>query len=112
LFPFWNPSTGGKGFPESSVGKESTCSAGDPSLVHGLGRSSGEGIGYPLQYSWGSSGKESAGNVGDLGSIPGLEDPLEKGKAIHSRLALQYCYPWPRECHGCPWGLQELDTTE
>ena len=38
---------------DGSVGKESTCNAGDPSLVPGLGRSTGEeGIGYPLQYSW------------------------------------------------------------
>ena len=38
----------------------------------------------------------------------GWEDPLEKGKAIHSRLF------WPREFHGSysPWGLKELDTTE
>ena len=36
----------------SSVSKESTCSAGDPDSIPGLGRSSGEGIGYPLQYSW------------------------------------------------------------
>ena len=41
-------------FPDSSVGKESTCNAGDPGLIPGLGRSSGEGIGYPLQYSWAS----------------------------------------------------------
>ena len=39
------------GFPHSSVGKESACSAGDPSLIAGLGRSAGEGIGYTLQYS-------------------------------------------------------------
>ena len=37
--------------PDSSVGKESTCNAGDPGLIPGLGRSSGEGKGYPLQYS-------------------------------------------------------------
>ena len=42
------------GFPHSSVGKESTCNAGDPSLITGLGKSPGEGIGYPLQYSWAS----------------------------------------------------------
>ena len=46
---FW-----GSGFPYSSVGKESTCNAGDPSSLPGLGRSAGEGIGYPLQYSWAS----------------------------------------------------------
>ena len=41
-------------FPGSSVGKESTCNAGDPSSIPGLGRSAGEGIGYPLQHSWAS----------------------------------------------------------
>ena len=38
-------------FPDSSVGKESACNAGDPGSIPGLGRSPGEGIGYPLQYS-------------------------------------------------------------
>ena len=42
------------GFPGSSAGKESACNAGDPGLIPGLGRSIGEGIGYPLQYSWAS----------------------------------------------------------
>jgi len=42
------------GFPGSSAGKESTCNAGDPGSIPGLGRSPGEGIGYPLQYSWAS----------------------------------------------------------
>ena len=40
--------------PDSSVGKESTCNAGDPSLIPGPGRSAGDGIGYSLQYSWAS----------------------------------------------------------
>ena len=40
-----------EGFPHSSVGKESTCNAGDPGLIPGLGRAAGEGEGYPLQYS-------------------------------------------------------------
>ena len=43
-----------EGFPDSSVGKESSCNAGDPSSIPGSGRSVGEGIGYPLQYSWAS----------------------------------------------------------
>ena len=43
-----------KGFPDSSVGKEFTCNAGDPSSILGLGRSAGEEIDYPLQYSWAS----------------------------------------------------------
>ena len=38
----------------SSAGKESTCNAGDPSSISGLGCSPGEGIVYPLQYSWAS----------------------------------------------------------
>ena len=38
----------------SSVAKESACNAGDPGSIPGLGRSAGEGIGYPLQYSWAS----------------------------------------------------------
>ena len=43
-----------KGFPDSSVGKESACNAGDPGLIPGSGRRTGERIGYPLQYSWAS----------------------------------------------------------
>ena len=39
------------GFPNSSVGKESDCNSGDPGLIPGLRRSTGEGNGYPLQYS-------------------------------------------------------------
>ena len=42
------------GFPDSSVGKEFTCSAGDTSLIPESGRSAQEGIGYPLLYSWAS----------------------------------------------------------
>ena len=49
----------GKGFLDSSVGKESACNAGDPGLIPGSGRSAGEGIGYhsstlglPLWLSW------------------------------------------------------------
>ena len=41
-----------RGFPHSSVGKESACSAGNLGSIPGLGRSSREGISYPLQYSW------------------------------------------------------------
>ena len=42
------------GILSASIGKESACNAGDPSLIPGLGRSAGEGIGHPLQYSWAS----------------------------------------------------------
>ena len=58
-------------FPDSSVGKESTCNAGDPSSISESGRSPGEGIGYPL-FPCGPADDESTCNAGDLGSIPGL----------------------------------------
>ena len=64
------------GFPDSSVGKESICNAGDPGSIPGSGTSTGEGIGCPLQYSWASLVaqlvKKSTCNAGYLGSIPGL----------------------------------------
>ena len=65
------------------VGKESTCNAGDPSSIPGLGRSSGEGIGTPpvfLGFPGGSAGKESACNLGDLHSIPGMGRSPGEGK--------------------------------
>ena len=43
-----------QGFPDSSVGKESACDAGDPGSIPGLGRSPGKGIGYTLQCPWAS----------------------------------------------------------
>ena len=63
--------------------KESTCNAGDPGSIPGLGRSPGEGIGYPilvfLGFSCGLAGKASACNAGDLGSIAGLgRAPVER----------------------------------
>ena len=42
------------GMNDSSVGKESACNAGDPDSIPGQGKSPGEGIGYPLEYSWNS----------------------------------------------------------
>ena len=55
------------GFPDSSVGKESTYNSGDPRLIPGSGRSPGEGIGYPLQYSWASL-------VAPLMHLPALQE--------------------------------------
>ena len=71
------------GFPDSSVGKGSTCNAGDPGSIHGLGRSVGESIGYPpsiLGLPCGSVGKESTCNAGDLGLIPGSGRSPGEGK--------------------------------
>ena len=78
------------GFPDSSVGKESACNARDPSSITGLGRSPGEGIGYPLQYSWASLVAWLVKNPPAMQEIwvksLGWEDPLEKGKATHSSI--------------------------
>ena len=52
-----------KGFPDSSVGKESTCNAGDLGSIPGSGRSAGEGTGYSLQYSWASLVTELVKNL-------------------------------------------------
>ena len=75
------------GFPDISVGKESTCRAGDPSLIPGLGRSSGEGIGYWFQNSWASLVVQLVKNPPAMREtwiqFQGWEDPLEKGKATH-----------------------------
>ena len=63
-------------FPNSSVGKESACNAGNTGSNPGSGRLPGERIGYPLQYSWVSLlaqlVKNSPAMRVDLGSIPGL----------------------------------------
>ena len=78
------------GFSESSVGKKSACNAGDPGLILGLGRSIGEGIGYPLQYSWASLVAQLVKNPPAMQEtwVQSLswEDPLEKGEAIHSTI--------------------------
>ena len=73
------------GFPGSSAGKESTCNAGDPSLIPGSGRSLGEGIGYPPQYLWASLVVQIVKNPPakrEMG-VQSLarEDPLEAGMA-------------------------------
>ena len=64
----------GKDFANRLLGKESTYNSGDPGSIPGLGRSTGERIGYPLQYSWASlvAQLERICSVGDLGSISGL----------------------------------------
>ena len=51
------------GFPDNSGGKDSACSARDSSSIPGSGRSTGEGIGYPLQYSWASPVTQLVNNL-------------------------------------------------
>ena len=72
------------GFPVSAAGKKSACSARDPGSIPGLGRSSGEGIGYPLQYFRVSLVAQLVRNLPAMRETwvrsLGWEDPLEKGK--------------------------------
>ena len=76
------------GFHGGSAGKESACSAGDLGSIPGLGRSPGEGIGYPPQYSWASLVAQLVKNLPAMQETRvqslGLEDPPEKGNATHS----------------------------
>ena len=73
-----------------SNGKESACNAGDPSSNPGSGRSTGEGIGYPLQYSWASLVAQLVKNLPAMRETwvqsLGWEDPLEKEKTTHSSI--------------------------
>ena len=97
------------GFPGSSAGKESTCNAGDPSSISGLGRPPGERIGYPLQYSWASLVAETVKNPPAMWKTwvqsLGWEDPLEEGLATHSSI-LAWRIPWTEG----PGGLQSVQS--
>ena len=67
------------------------------SLIPGAGRAAGEGIGYPLQDSWASRVAQLVENLPAMRETwvqsLGWEDPLEKGKATHSRI-LAWKIPW------------------
>ena len=70
--------------------KNPPASAGDPGSIPGLGRFSGEGISYPLQYSWASLVAQLVKNPPAMWETwvqsLGWEDPLEEGKATHSSI--------------------------
>ena len=101
------------GFPDSSVGKESPCSAGNPSSIPRSGRSAGKGIGYPLQYSCASLVAQLVKNppamqetwVPPLG-WEGCPGEGNSGPIQYSGLenSVDYIYS--------PWGLKESDLTE
>ena len=78
------------GFPGSSARKECTCSAGDPGSIPESGRSPGEVIDYPLQYSWASLVAQTVKNLPAMWETwvqsLGWDDPLEKGMPTHSSI--------------------------
>ena len=97
------------GFPDKDkdkVGTESACNAGDPGLIPGLGRSAGEGIGYPLQYSCASLVAQLVKNPPAMQETwvrsLGWGDPLEEG--VYSPVFLPGKSPWTEE----PGWLQSL----
>ena len=97
-------------FPDSSVCKESTCNAGDSGSIPRLGRSAGEGIAYPLQYSWLSLVAQLVKNLPamqDLGLTPGL------GWSPGERKGHPLQYSGPENSIDCisPWGHKESDVT-
>ena len=82
------------GFPDSSVGKESACNTGDPSLTPGLLRSTEKGVGYPLQDCWASLVNQLVKNPPAMQEMQaqslGQEDPLGKGLAIYTLVFLDF----------------------
>ena len=90
----------------SLVGKEFACNAGNPVSIPRSGRSAGEGVGYPFQYSWASLVAQLVKNPPAVWETwiqsLGWEDPLEKGKVTHSSILA-----WR-----IPWGHKESDTAE
>ena len=66
-------------------------------MIPGSGRSAGEGIGYPLQYSWASLAAQLVKNPPAMQETwvqsLGWEDPLEQGKTTHSSI-LAWIIPW------------------
>ena len=95
------------GFPGSSAGKESACNAGNPGSIPGLERSTGEGIGYPLQCSWASLVTQLVKNPPAMCETwvwsLGWEDPLEKGKRLPTPVF------WLGQFHGLysPWDCKD-----
>ena len=108
------------GLPDSSDGKESTCNAGDPGSLLGLGRPgdpgslpAGEGIGYPLQYSWVSLVAQLVKNPPTIwetwAQSLGREESPGEGKGSLPTPLFR-----PGECYGLysPWGHRESVRTE
>ena len=104
------------GFPYSSAGKESTCNAWDPGSIPGSGSSPGEGIDYPLQYSWASLVAQMVKNplarqetwVRSLG----WKDPLEESMANRSSLVAQTVKNLPTMQETQVWSLGQEDPLE
>ena len=102
------------GFPGCSASDESACIAGDPGSIPGSGRSTGEGIGYPLQNFWASLITQTVKNLLAIREIwiwsLGWKIPWRKEHATHSSI-LAWRIPW-MEWPGRLHGIAESDRTE
>ena len=98
--------------PIAQLVKKSACNAEDSGLIPGSGRSAGEGIGCPLQYSWASQVAQLVKNLPAMRETwvqsLGWEDPLKKGKAAHSS-NLAWRIPWYGEVHGVAESQTQLN---
>ena len=74
------------GFLSSSAGRKSACDPGDPRSIPGSGSSPGEGIGYPLQYSWASLVAQMVKNCLQCGR-PGFDPWIGKIPWRRNRLS-------------------------
>ena len=88
----FSPPAPALGFPGNSVGKESACNAGDPSSIPGSGRSPGEWLGYPLQYSWACLLAQLVKNPPACGR-PGFDPWFRKSPWIRERLPTPVFWP-------------------
>ena len=77
-------------FTDNSVDKESAYNAGDPSSIPGYGRSAGDGISYPLQYSGASLVAQTVKNLPAMQKtwvqFLGWEEPMEEVMATYSSI--------------------------
>ena len=112
---FYNITYSCKGSLGSSAGRESTCNAGDLGCIPGSGSSPGEGIGYPLQYSWASLVAQLVKNL-----------PAMRETWVQSVGKMSWRREWQPLQHSClenphgqrslagysPWGCKESDMTD
>ena len=102
---FFSIKLAARGFPGSSAGKESACNAGNPGSIPGSGSSPGEGVGYPLQYSWASLVAQMVKNLPAMRKtwVQSLswEDASRESMATHSSV-LAWRIPGMGEPGGLP----------
>ena len=105
-----------QGLPRWLSGRESACNAENPISIPGSGRSLGEGIVYPLQYTWAFLVAQTVKNPPAVWETcvqsQGWEDPLEEGLATHSSIVAWRIHMDRGAWRAIVHSLKESDTTE